>query len=117
MKKKLLMILSFVVAHFVFIGILIGTGVFLYNKKFHPYNPEDFIGKSKTEIVEKYGEFYFVEEDPTTGRITCGRYYIEDFITFVFGGRNEVRALYFVVHFDKNDIADNAYEKYGLPGG
>ena len=45
------------------------------------------------------------------------RYYIEDFITFVFGGRNEVRALYFVVHFDKNDIADNAYEKYGLPGG
>ena len=73
--------------------------------------------KAKRKLLEKYGEFYFVEEDPTTGRITCGRYYIEDFITFVFGGRNEVRALYFVVHFDKNDIADNAYEKYGLPGG
>ena len=84
---------------------------------FRPYDPEDFIGLTSAEIVEKYGEFDHIfaypSEDGLYRKAICGYIVKEARVGFLGTDPPE----YFMIHFDENAIAyECTYETGGWGG-
>ena len=82
--------------------VLIGLLVFGIYKYTHRWDPENFIGLTAEQIMDRYGEFYGCLFWDTTGNYRRGVYLIRPKHVGFFGTDY---GEYLVIEFDENGIA------------
>lgn len=106
MKKPLKILLCILI-----IAILIGTLAFIIYKYINRYDPDNFIGLTAEQIINRYGEFDRSYVWNSTGHYRVGVYIVKPEYVGFFGTYNEE---YFVIRFDENGVA---YECEYIVGG
>lgn len=96
---------------------LLGALTFAIYKRIRPYDPEDFIGLTSVEIIEKYGgfnpDYVYSGENAIFRNTTCAYTVRESYVGF-FGTEPPV---YFMIYFDENGIAYKCAYETGGKGG
>lgn len=112
MNKPLKVLLCIVV-----VVALLGALTFAIYKRIRPYDPEDFIGLTSAEIVEKYGEFdaqrAYSGKNNLYYKGACGYIVAEAQVGFL--GTEPPK--YFMIYFDENGIAYKCADETGGWGG
>ena len=94
--------------------VLIGVLVFGIYKYIHRWDPENFIGLTAEQIMDRYGEFYGCLFWDTTGNYRRGVYLVKPERVGYFGTDPEE---YFVIEFDENGVAYKCKYEIGGKGG
>lgn len=108
MKKTLLLIVA------VFLIVLLIVGFFSKKAK---YNEEWILGKTKEQIVEKYGDFeWYVPQKDANEQVIyyVGMYTVKPRRVGFLG---TTQAIYFCIKFNMQEIATECYEEQAGKGG
>lgn len=93
------------------VSLLIGTLAFVIYKYINRYEPDNFIGLTAKQIIDRYGEFDRCSYWNSTGHYRAGVYIVKPERVGFLGTYNEE---YFVIRFDENGVA---YECEYIVGG
>ena len=93
---------------------LAGALMFTIHKYVNRYNPDNFIGLTSEQIINRYGEFDRYSFWDSTENYRAGVYTVKPKRVGYFGTYNEE---YFVIRFDKNGIVYECEYVIGGAGG
>lgn len=112
MKKTLFLIVAIFLIVLLFVLLIAG----FFQKKVK-YNEEWIVGKTKEQIIEKYGDFeWYTPQKDANDQITCyvGRYTIKPKVVGLLGTK---QATYFCIKFNTEEVATECYEEQAGKGG
>lgn len=113
MKESFVLVISSVLCLLLVIAIFLAINL----GEIKRYNEDWILGKTKEQVIEKYGEFeWYVPEKDAQEQVICyvGMYTLKP-KRVVFG--NTKHAIYFCIDFDMNGIAYECYEESAGKGG
>ena len=109
MKKPLIVLLCVLV-----VVALVGVLAFVIYKHINRYDPDNFIGLSAEQIIDRYGEFDRCSYWDSTDHYRAGVYIVKPKRAGFLGTYNEE---YFVIRFHENGVAYECEYVIGGAGG
>lgn len=93
---------------------LVGVLAFAIYKGRNPYDPDNYVGLTAEQIIDRYGEFDRCSYWDSTGHCRAGVYIVKPKRVGFLGTYNEE---YFVIRFHENGVAYECEYVIGGAGG